>query len=180
MQFVAAWPLGPSADAADVAAVDARVRTAIDRKVAADWAEFLEITDPADLENNQARADLAAALTAHGTVQQIAGETERTALAVFGRTEEAEAEADQAYRTEQGRRWFRHNPNSEAAVTAATKASTAARTRAAQHLLTVRLEQLREQAAARTEQVAPAPWTDRLPELAARQLDADTSGAVMA
>lgn len=35
-----------------------------------------------------------------------------------------------------------------------------------------------EQAAARTE--TPAPWTDRLPELAARQLDGDTAGSVIA
>ncbi|MFS0697993.1 hypothetical protein [Streptomyces nitrosporeus] len=119
-------------------------------------------------------------LAAHGTVQQITEEAERTALAVFGRTEEAEAEADRAYQTERNRRWFRHNPAGEAAVTAATKASTAARNRAAQHLLTVRLEQLREQAAARTEQPAATPWTDWLSGLAARSLDADTSGAVIA
>ncbi|MEU1091420.1 hypothetical protein ABZ401_32215, partial [Streptomyces sp. NPDC005892] len=88
-----------------VAAICARVRTAIDRKVAADWSEFLEITDPAELAADPARAELAAAHTAYGTVQQIAVQAERTALAAFGRTGEAEAEADRAYRTEQGRRW---------------------------------------------------------------------------
>lgn len=40
-------------------------------------------------------------------------------------------------------------------------------------------EQLREQAAARTEAIAPAPWSDRLTGLAARPLDGDTAGAVM-
>jgi hypothetical protein len=45
----------------------------------------------------------------------------------------------------------------------------------------VRLKQLREQAAAaRTETAAAAPWTDRLPELASRPLDGDTTGAVIA
>ncbi|MGW7674384.1 hypothetical protein ACWGJX_46280 [Streptomyces sp. NPDC054775] len=44
----------------------------------------------------------------------------------------------------------------------------------------VRLEQLREQAAARTEQAAVEPWTDRLPHLAARPLDGEAGGAVIA
>ncbi|MEU1091580.1 hypothetical protein ABZ401_33065, partial [Streptomyces sp. NPDC005892] len=102
--LVAAWSADVSSPDA-VAAICARVRTAIDRKVAADWSEFLEITDPAELAADPARAELAAAHTAYGTVQQIAVEAERTALAAFGRTGEAEAEADRAYRTEQGRRW---------------------------------------------------------------------------
>ncbi|MFF7365021.1 hypothetical protein [Streptomyces sp. NPDC008125] len=182
MQLVAARTLDPAASAADIAALDVRVRTALDRKVAAEWAEFLELSDPAELEDDQARAELAAALTAHSTVQQIADQAEASALAAFGRTDEAGTEADRAYRTEQGRRWFQHNPTGEAAVAAATKASTVARDRVAQHLLTVRLEQLREQAIAgrRAGQAGMASWTDRLPELAARALDGDTTGAVIA
>ncbi|MFF7365016.1 hypothetical protein [Streptomyces sp. NPDC008125] len=182
VQLVAARTLDPSASTVDVAALDARVRTAIDRKVAAEWAEFLELSDPADLEDDQERADLAAALTAHSTVQPIADQAEASALAAFGRTDEAEAEADRAYRTEQGRRWFQHNPTGEAAVAAATKAATVARDRVAQHLLTVRLEQLREQAAAghRAARAGAGSWTDRLPELAARALDRDTAGVVIA
>ncbi|MER8119066.1 hypothetical protein [Streptomyces sp. NPDC094031] len=50
----------------------------------------------------------------------------------------------------------------------------------AEYLPMTRLEQLREQAAARTETAAPAPWTDRLPELAARSLDGEAAGAVIA
>ncbi|MGY3676484.1 hypothetical protein [Streptomyces sp. TE33382] len=50
---------------------------------------------------------------------------------------------------------------------------------AAQHLLATRLEQLREQDAARTEASVPALWTDRLPELAARPLDGDATGVVI-
>ncbi|MGW2841858.1 hypothetical protein ACWCWD_29235 [Streptomyces sp. NPDC001493] len=182
VQLVAVRTLDPSASTVDVAALDARVRTAIDRKVAVDWAEFLVLSGPADLEDDLARADLAAALTARSTVQQIADQAAASALAAFGRTDEAEAEADRAYRTEQGRRWFQHNPTGEAAVAAATKAATTARNRVAQHLLAVRLEQLREQATAgrRSGQAGAGSWTDRLPELAARALDGDTAGAVMA
>ncbi len=104
----------------------------------------------------------------------------RSALGRLARTEEAEAEARRAFKTEQGRRWFRHNPNGADAVAAATKAADTARERAAEYLLATRLKQLREQAAARTEQAVAVPWTDRLPELAARRLDADMSGAVIA
>ncbi|MFJ8650042.1 hypothetical protein ACIRNI_28480 [Streptomyces sp. NPDC093546] len=49
------------------------------------------------------------------------------------------------------------------------------------HLLAARLEQLRrEQQAVRTEQTAAAPRTGRLPELAARPLDGEAAGAVIA
>ncbi|KQZ12116.1 hypothetical protein AB0K86_19725 [Streptomyces clavifer] len=73
-----------------------------------------------------------------------------------------------------------HNPNGADAVAAATKAADTARERAAEYLLATRLKQLREQATAQTEQAVAAPWTDRLPELAAGRLDADTSAAVIA
>ncbi|MGW2282880.1 hypothetical protein [Streptomyces sp. NPDC001770] len=55
-------------------------------------------------------------------------------------------------------------------------------TRVAQHLLAVRLKQLRERATAgrRSGQAGAGSWTDRLPELAARPLDGDTAGAVIA
>ncbi len=99
---------------------------------------------------------------------------------MLGRTEEAEAEARRAYKTEQGRPWFKHNPTGADAIVAATKAADTARERVAECLLAARLEQLREQRAARTEQAAAAPWTDRLPELAARALDGDATGAVIA
>ncbi|WEH43988.1 hypothetical protein [Streptomyces sp. AM 2-1-1] len=182
VQLVAARTLDPAASAADVAALNVRVRTAIDRKVAAEWAQFLEITDPAELEDDQERAGLAAALTAHSTVQQITDQAAASALAAFGRTDEADTEADRAYRTEQGRRWFQHNPTGEAAVAAATKASATARNRVAQHLLAVRLEQLREQATTvrPTGQTGAGSWTDRLPELAARTLGGATAGVVIA
>ncbi|MEU3221334.1 hypothetical protein [Streptomyces sp. NPDC006971] len=94
--------------------------------------------------------------------------------------EEAEAEARRAYKTEQGLRWFQHNPNGADATAAATRAATAARERTAEHLLATRLDQLREQAAARTAKAAAAPWTDRLPELAAHPLNNNATGAVIA
>ncbi|MGW2282972.1 hypothetical protein [Streptomyces sp. NPDC001770] len=90
-----------------------------------------------------------------------------------------ETAAAPAYRTEQGRRWFRHNPSGEPAVAAATKASTAARDRVAQHLLTVRLEQLREQATGRrVARAGVASWAAWLPEPAAPTVVGTTTGAV--
>ncbi|MEU1457714.1 hypothetical protein [Streptomyces avermitilis] len=102
------------------------------------------------------------------TVEQALPEYRRSALKRLSRTEEAEAEARQAYTTEQNRRWFRANPNCADAIAAATKAADAARERTTQYLLATRLEQLREEATAHTETAGPAPRTDRLPELAAR------------
>ncbi|MEI5031883.1 hypothetical protein RB201_00220 [Streptomyces sp. S1A(2023)] len=84
-----------------------------------------------------------------------------------------------AYKTEQGRRRFRHNPTGADAIAAATKAADTARERAAEYLLATGLKQLREQTAARTDQAPAVPWTDRLPELAARPLNGD-AGAVIA
>ncbi|MCZ0211319.1 hypothetical protein OZK63_38820 [Streptomyces sp. UMAF16] len=66
------------------------------------------------------------------------------------------------------------------AVAAATKAAETAWGRAAEYLLAARLEQLREQSAARTEAAVPVPWMDRLPELAARPMDSEAAGAVIA
>ncbi|MFD4595667.1 hypothetical protein [Streptomyces rubiginosohelvolus] len=94
------------------------------------------------------------------------------------RPEEAEAEARRAFRTKQNRRWFRHNPNGAGATAAATKAADTAPERTAECLLATRLEQLHEQTTDRTEQVPAAP--DRLPQLAARPLDFDKAGAVIA
>ncbi|AXU16852.1 hypothetical protein [Streptomyces clavuligerus] len=111
------------------------------------------------------------AFAALQAVQAALPEYRASALGRLGRTEEAEAEAHRAYRTEQNRRWFRHNPNGQDAITAAAKAADTARGRTAQYLLAARLEQLREQAAARTEQTTAAPWTERLSGFAARPLD---------
>ncbi|MFJ3891137.1 hypothetical protein [Streptomyces rubrogriseus] len=167
-------------DPGDVAAATAGARTAIGSSIAAAWQEFLQITDVAMLEANPEVAKDAYAFTAFQTAQQAVQEFQDTALAMLGRTEEAEAEARRAYKAEQGRPWFQHNPTGADAVAAATKAADAARERAAEYLLATRLEQLREQAAARTETAPAAPWTDRLPELAARSLDGEAAGAVIA
>ncbi|MFH8371421.1 hypothetical protein [Streptomyces sp. NPDC018031] len=108
------------------------------------------------------------AFAALQAVEQALPKYRSSALRQLGRTEAAEAEARRAYKTEQGRRWFKHNPNGADAVAAATKAADTARKRTAQYLMATRLEQLREQAAVRTESAAVALWTDRLSELAAR------------
>lgn len=177
--LAAAW----SADLTDpgnVAAVVAEVRTAIGNSIATAWQEFLQITDVAMLKANPQAAADAYAFAAFQTAQQAVQEYQDNALAMLGRTEEAEAEARRAFKAEQHRPWFQHNPSGADAIDAATKAADAARERVAEYLLTARLEQLREQAAARTEMAAPAPWTDRLTRLAARSLDGGTAGAVMA
>ncbi|MEU9796430.1 hypothetical protein AB0E27_38730 [Streptomyces sparsogenes] len=166
-------------DAADVAAVNGHVRASLEADVMAAHAQFLELVEPGELDENPAAAASALAFAALQAVEQAAPEYRENALAMLGRTEEAEAEARRAYKTEQGRRWFRANPNGADAVAAATKAADAARERTAQYLLEARLEQLRKQAAEHTEPAGPALWTDRLPKLAARPLEGEPAGAVV-
>ncbi|MFJ5129889.1 hypothetical protein ACIP80_32985 [Streptomyces sp. NPDC088555] len=179
--LVAAAGSADPADSAAVAAVAAGVRAAVERAISQAWDEFLAITDPADLEaaGPQATKD-AAAYNAFFVAQSAAEQHRQDALAALSRTEEAEAEAERAYTTEQGRPWFEHNPGGADAIAAATKAADAARERAAEYLLTVRLDQLREQAPSPTATAPAAPWADRLAELAARPLDDATTRAVIA
>ncbi|MEE1943073.1 hypothetical protein V1L54_27325 [Streptomyces sp. TRM 70361] len=167
-------------DPADVAAVTTEVRAAMEREIADVRATYLRAMDPADQEADPVGTASVLAYGALHTAEQLLAEYRRNALAMLGRTEEAETEACRAYKTEQGRRWYDHNPSGADAVAAAAKAADAARERTAEYLLTVRLEQLREQLTARAEQAAAAPWTDRLPELAARPLDGKATGAVIA
>ncbi|UFQ19945.1 MULTISPECIES: hypothetical protein [Streptomyces] len=97
------------------------------------------------------------------TAQQAVQEYRDRALTILLRTDEVEAEARRAYKTEQHRPWFQYHPNGANAVAAPVKAADTARERVAEHLLTTRLEQLREHAAPPTEAAAPTAWTDRLP-----------------
>lgn len=163
-------------DPGAVAAVATHVRASLAADIERARREFLELMEPGALDADPVLTASALAFTALQTVQQALPEYRRSALGQLRRTEEAEAEARRAYKTEQGRRWYKHNPNGADAVAAATRAADAARERTAQYLLATRLEQLRERTAARTEAALPAPWTDRLPELAARPLDGDTAG----
>ncbi|WPO76261.1 hypothetical protein [Streptomyces sp. KN37] len=151
-------------DLDSVAAVTAEVRTAIASSTTAAWQEFLQITDLAMLEANPQAAEDAYAFTVSQTAQQAVQEYRDRALTILLRTDEVEAEARRAYKTEQHRPWFQYHPNGANAVAAAVKAADTARERVAEHLLTTRLEQLREQAAPPpTEAAAPTAWTDRLP-----------------
>ncbi|MFH9016112.1 hypothetical protein ACH4C6_32625 [Streptomyces sp. NPDC017943] len=167
-------------DPHDVAAVTAHVRASLQADIERARREFLELMEPGALEADPILAASALAFAALQAVQQALPNYRSSALGRLGRTEEAEAEARRAYKTEQSRHWYRHNPNGADAVAAATGKAEAARQRTAEHLLAVRMQQLREQLAARTEQAAVAPWTDRLPELAARSPEGDTVGAVIA
>jgi hypothetical protein len=138
-------------DADDVAAVAAHVRASLEADIERARREFLELVEPGALDADPVLAASALAFAALQAVEQALPEYRSSALGRLGRTEEAEAEARRAYKTEQGRRWYKHNPNGADAVAAATKAADAARERTAQYLLAARLEQLRERAAARTE-----------------------------
>ncbi|MET9656825.1 hypothetical protein [Streptomyces sp. NPDC006510] len=177
--MIAATWVADLTDPAAVTAVAADVRAHLTTAVEAATHQFLGLMEPGDLEAEPVAAASALAFTALQVVEQALPEYRTSALGRLGRTSEAEAEARRAYKTEQGRRWFQHNPTGADAVAAATREAEAARERTAEHLLAKRLEQLHEQAA-RPETATAAPWTDRLPELAARPLDDDTAGAVIA
>ncbi|MGW7821880.1 hypothetical protein ACWGLF_28020 [Streptomyces puniciscabiei] len=118
--------------------------------------------------------------TAPQVARRIRDARREAALRRLARSEDAEAEAQRAYQSEQNRRWYRHNPTGADAVAAATKAADTARERATEYLLTARLEQLRAQTTVRTEQAGAAPWSARLTDLAPRPLDDETAGAVIA
>ncbi|MFC8350780.1 hypothetical protein [Streptomyces sp. NPDC057280] len=167
-------------DAVDVAAVAAHVRSTLDAGIEAARQQFLELMEPGELEADPVAAASVLAFNACQTVEQALPEYRSSALERLGSTPEAEEEARRAYKTEQNRRWFRANPNGADAVAAATKAADAARERTAEYLLTVRLEQLRERTADRTEQAAAAPWSDRLTALAARPLVGERAEAMIA
>ncbi|MFJ6250627.1 MULTISPECIES: hypothetical protein [unclassified Streptomyces] len=169
--LAATWSADPS-DQVAVAAVAAEVRTAIEDAIAASWAQFQQITDPAALE--AAGPDAVEDAVAHNamlTAESAAAEYRHEALVMLGRSEEAQAEARKAYATELSKPWFRAVPDSDDAQRAATEAAATAQTRTAEHLLAARLEQLHT--LARPESIRPAPWTQRLPELAARPLDGE-------
>ncbi|MFJ3402164.1 hypothetical protein ACIPM5_34795 [Streptomyces microflavus] len=160
--------------------IAAGVRASLEADIKHTQREFLDSVQPGELDTDPAGAAAVLAFAALQTVEAALSDYRSSALERLGRTEEAEAEARRAYKAEQGRRWYRHNPNGADAIAAATKAADTARERTAEYLLATRLKQLREQTAARTEQAPAVPWTDRLPELAARPLDTDPAGAVIA
>lgn len=167
-------------DPSAVATVAARVRAALEARIAAAQREFLALVEPGELDEDPTLVASALAFAALQAVQQVLPEYRSSALIRLGQTGEAEAEARRAYVSEQSRRWYKHNPTGADAVAAATKAADAARERTAQYLLAERLQHLHEQTVGRTKTSAAAPWTDRLPALAARPLDDDMAGLVIA
>ncbi|MEW2308933.1 hypothetical protein AB0918_09905 [Streptomyces sp. NPDC006864] len=166
-------------DPDDIAAVTAGVRASLEADIKHTQREFLGTVQPGELDTDPAGTAAVLAFAALQTVGAALSDYRSSALERLRRTEEAEAEARLAYKTEQGRRWYRHNPTGADAIAAATKAADTARERTAEYLLATRLEQLREQTAALSEQAPAVPWTDRLPGLAARPLHTDV-GAVSA
>ncbi|MFC8765123.1 hypothetical protein ACFUAG_31005 [Streptomyces sp. NPDC057193] len=171
--FLAATWSTDLTDPAGVAAVAAEVRTAIEADIAAEWEQFLQMTDLADLE--AAGPDVVEDTAAHNAflaAQSAVAEYQHQALVLLGRSEEAQAEARKAYATERAKPWFQALPDSDDTLRAATQAAAQAQARTAEYLLAVRLEQLR--AKALPEPVRPAPWSQRLPELAAHSLHGET------
>ncbi|MCX5434767.1 hypothetical protein OHU11_42065 (plasmid) [Streptomyces sp. NBC_00257] len=167
-------------DPSAVAAVTDDVRASLEADIEAALKQFLGLMEPGEVEANPVAAVSALGFNALQVVQQALLEYRSSALGRLGHTQEAEAESRRAYKSEQGRRWYRHNPTGADAIAAATKAADTARERTAQFLLTVRMEQLRERTMMHTEQAAPAPWSARLTELAARPLVGETAGMVTA
>ncbi|MFE1519582.1 hypothetical protein ACFW9I_22630 [[Kitasatospora] papulosa] len=153
-----------SADLADQDAIDAvaaDVRASLASDIERARRAFLDSAPPGELAADPIGAAAVLAFGALRAVEAALPEFRSSALGRLALTEEADAEARRAYKTEQGRRWFRHNPTGADAVAAVTKAADTARERTAEYLLTTRLKQLHEQAAA-------------------RQLDANMFGAVIA
>lgn len=87
-------------DPGDVAAVTADVRATLERDIAAARATYLRALDPADQEADPVGTASALAYGALHTVQEALPEYWRRAVAMLGRTEEAEAEARRAYKAE--------------------------------------------------------------------------------
>lgn len=167
-------------DPAAVEAVAADVRASLAGDIERARRVFLDSAPLGELAADPISTASVLAFGALRAMEEALVELRRSALGRLARAEEADAEARRAYKTEQGRRWLRHNPTSADAVAAATQAADTARERAAECVLATRLRQLREQAAARTSQATSAPWTDRLPERAARPLTDDTAKEVTA
>lgn len=124
----AAW----SADLDDsgaVAAVLVHVRATLQAAVRKVQDDFLGSAESGEVDADPLGTASVLAFGALQAVQEAVPAYRRRALAMLGRSDEAEAEAEarRAYRTEQGRRWFRHNPNGADALAAATKAADAAR-----------------------------------------------------
>ncbi|MGW0497442.1 hypothetical protein ACWD0Z_19015 [Streptomyces sp. NPDC003007] len=113
------------------------------------------------------------AYTAPQVARRIRDERRESALRRLAQSAQIVAEADAVYASYRRRHPRRLKADAE-------RAAQEAALRAAQMLLSERLEHLREQPATRTEQAAAAPWTDRLPDLAARPLDGEAAGAVIA
>lgn len=166
-----------SASLNDADAVAAHVRASLEADIERARAQFLELVKPGALDADPAMAASALAFTALQAVEPEYGSS-----------------APRTARTDRGSRGggppgvqdraepplVQVQPNGADAIAAATKAADTSRERTAQYVLATRLEQLREQASARTETAAAAPWTDRLPELEARPLDNDATPAAIA
>ncbi|MGW8557967.1 hypothetical protein [Streptomyces tubercidicus] len=125
--LVAATWAADLGNAADVAAVTADVRASLAADIERTQREFLDSVEPGELDADPAGATSVLAFAALQAVEAALPEYRSSALGRLGRAEEAEAEARRTYRTEQVRRWFKHNPHGADAIAAAMKAADTAR-----------------------------------------------------
>ncbi|MGI5526019.1 hypothetical protein ACQEVX_00920 [Streptomyces syringium] len=107
----------------DAAAVAAEVRALLEADFERTRREFLQLVEPGALDVDPVAAAAALAFAALQVVEQALSEYRSSALGWLGRTEEARGGGSPAYKTEQGRCWFQHNPNGADAIAAATKAA---------------------------------------------------------
>ncbi|WP_406411928.1 hypothetical protein OG923_23810 [Streptomyces halstedii] len=114
-------------DQADIDAVTADVRASLAADIERARRAFLDSAPPGELDADPIGAAAVLAFSALRAAGAALPEFRSSALGRLGQTEEADAEARRAYKTEQRRRWFRHNPNGADAVAAATKAADTAR-----------------------------------------------------
>ncbi|MET7344614.1 hypothetical protein [Streptomyces sp. NPDC005547] len=166
-------------DPSDVATVTDHVQATMQDTITLARRRFADAAGPDQLAADPAAAQAALAYAGLKAAETAREEYRSCAVRKLGRGKEAETEAHNAYRTERNRHIL--HPLDRGAVKeaaeAATKAGETARRRAAEHLFTARLEQLRIQGGIQDEQVTAASWAERLAGLANRPLPEDLAGA---
>ncbi|MFF6888681.1 hypothetical protein ACFY9F_36525 [Streptomyces sp. NPDC012421] len=186
----AAQDLLAEAEALSAAAVDPADRAGMHQAVA-DTREilgtltrearqrFLAAHVPSGTPGEQDTVRDVVAYTELDVLKQVVPQIRQSALKALAASQEATAEADRVYASERARRWDWPDASEADVIVAARQTAQRARARAAEHLLTVRLNQQRDQNTTRNAQAvaAPASWAQRLATYAARELPGETVGA---
>ncbi len=136
--------------------------------------------EPGALDEAPAPAASALVFAVLQAVEQALPEYRSSALGRLARSEETEGDGPATYKSEQNRRWCKDNPHGADVIAAATKAADAARERTARYLLATSLEQLRERAVPGPRRPRPRRGRSGFPGLAARPLDGEAAGVLIA